>query len=183
MEKERPAWRPDPFHSTAPRDPMEFLSRSWSASAMEVSKALSSSQQLPPCSNKTNNNSNNHLNLCSNNSNASVILEDIAGEVEESATVSGNPFSFASSETSQMIMDRIMSHSVCSLTLPFFLHFSLYSLCNYFYVERRITKSNYFNFFVGISMCLLLSRSISVVEFSEGNRVFFFFFFFLFFFF
>ncbi|XP_014513488.1 VAN3-binding protein isoform X1 [Vigna radiata var. radiata] len=110
MEKERPAWRPDPFHSTAPRDPMEFLSRSWSASAMEVSKALSSSQQLPPCSNKTNNN-NNHLNLCSNNSNASVILEDIAGEVEESATVSGNPFSFASSETSQMIMDRIMSHS------------------------------------------------------------------------
>jgi len=150
MEKERPAWRPDPFHGTAPRDPMEFLSRSWSASAMEVSKALSSSQQLPPCSNKTNNS--NNLILCSNNSNASVILEDIAGEVEDSATVSGNPFSFASSETSQMIMDRIMSHSVCSLTLPFFLqplflNFSLSSLCNYFYVERRMTKSYYFKFF------------------------------------
>ncbi|TKY53763.1 VAN3-binding protein [Spatholobus suberectus] len=95
MEKERPAWRPDP-------------SRSWSASALEVSKALSSSQQLAPSSNSNTNNNNNG---CSNNCNASVILEDIAGEVEESATVSGNPFSFASSETSQMIMDRIMSHS------------------------------------------------------------------------
>nr|KYP73551.1 hypothetical protein KK1_006181 [Cajanus cajan] len=94
---------------------MEFLSRSWSASALEVSKALSSSQQLPPSSNKNNNNNvNNNVVVCSNYSNAPVILEDIAGEVEESATVSGNPFSFATSETSQMIMDRIMSHSEVS---------------------------------------------------------------------
>ena len=42
-----------------------------------------------------------------------MIQEDIIGELEEGcATVSGNPFSFASSETSQMVLERIMSQSV-----------------------------------------------------------------------
>ncbi|EEF45239.1 VAN3-binding protein [Ricinus communis] len=102
-------WRPDLAlfrPPETPREPMEFLSRSWSVSALEVSKALAPPQML-----------------LSKTSAGCVIQEDIAGELEEinisnninnnnnNATVSGNPFSFASSETSQMVMERIMSQS------------------------------------------------------------------------
>lgn len=76
---------------------MEFLSRSWSASALEVSKALT---PPPPTSN---------LAKANGGLLGTPILEDIAGE--EAALVSGNPFSFASSATSQLVMERIFSQS------------------------------------------------------------------------
>ncbi|KAG9148527.1 hypothetical protein Leryth_025207 [Lithospermum erythrorhizon] len=91
----------------SPRQPMEFLSRSWSKSALQVCKALAPTTHhhpsLPP---KTS---------IVTKSISPTILENGGGkEEDESAKLSGNTFSFASSATSQLVLERIMSQSEIS---------------------------------------------------------------------
>nr|GMD25080.1 VAN3-binding protein-like [Ipomoea batatas] len=77
----------------SPRQPMEFLSRSWSASALQVCKTLAAPKPAttiatPPPENAA------------------------ASEDEEPAKLLGTAFPFASSATSQLVLERIMSQSM-----------------------------------------------------------------------
>jgi hypothetical protein len=78
-----------------PLDPLEFLSRSWSASAVDVCRARPAAPPSPAL--------------------VGPIAEDAACELDDGGATAGSSFSFASAATSQFIMERILAQSVRAL--------------------------------------------------------------------
>ncbi|KAE8685029.1 Forked1 isoform 2 [Hibiscus syriacus] len=101
----------------SPRGPMEFLSRSWSASALQVSNAVASQHHhsltnITPTPKSTSSSS------CTTTS----IPEEVNAETDEldKTTAVSNQFSFTSSatSTSQLVLERILSQSEVSPLTP-----------------------------------------------------------------
>lgn len=123
----------------SPLEPMQFLSRSWSPSAFQISKTLVAPTTPKLVLHKKHSTSSTTANATSSGANSgsssgSKIEEVLVSggfQPEESAVLSGNTFSFASSATSQLVLERIMCQSVCLLS------FFLKTTINYINLNTR----------------------------------------------
>ena len=93
----------------SPLEPMEFLSRSWSILSVDVARSLQSKSQHSLGSLRTLESGPQHTSL-------------------EDPTL-GAPFTFASTLTSQMVMDRLMAPGPSSVSLPCSRAVSVCGLC------------------------------------------------------
>lgn len=138
----RPEFVPTPLPES-PRVPMEFLSRSWSASALEVSKALA-----PHSSYNNSSSIPEQTSASAPNHNNNPFSEDL------STISSKNQFSFASSATSQLVLERIMSQSAREVLLNVTLSDSL---LNFFFLFICVIYKlqNYINYSFIFFTCFL----------------------------
>ena len=71
------------------------------------------------------------------------VHEDLVGESEDPLAISGNPFSFASSATSQLVLERIMSQSVSNLFSIKLTNFPIHLFTFFFLLNFLGSECNY----------------------------------------
>ncbi|XP_047327839.1 VAN3-binding protein [Impatiens glandulifera] len=99
----------------SPRGPMEFLSRSWSASALLLSKALSTTSSSSAAAAISSKSPVSSLPIPPGDPAAALHqMKPISEDSAAIANANAFSFSFASSATSQLVLERIMSQSEIS---------------------------------------------------------------------